>query len=187
MKAKQVLRKQMTGLLHTLPAAELAAGSSVICRNLLKTVQYKTAQRIIAFLNMADEVCLDPFIEAALAAGKEIYVPRCLENRRMAAVRLCNIKDTVPDICGIRTARPGAPVCAPQDLDLIIVSGLAFDRAGHRLGRGAGFYDRFLTDLGNAAIMAVAFSGQVLPQVPAEGHDIGIPVILTEKEYIECT
>ena len=62
MKAKQVLRKQMTGLLHTLPAAELAAGSSVICRNLLKTVQYKTAQRIMAFLNMADEVCLDPFI-----------------------------------------------------------------------------------------------------------------------------
>ena len=88
MEEKKVLRKQMNSLLHSLPADVCAAGSSVICRSLWQSEKYKTAKRIMAFLHMAGEVSLDAFIDRAVKDGKEIYVPRCLDEGRMEGVRL---------------------------------------------------------------------------------------------------
>jgi 5-formyltetrahydrofolate cyclo-ligase len=93
----------------------------------------------------------------------------------------------------------GAPEFPIRRLDLVLVPGLAFDPAGNRLGRGAGFYDRFLAELrraedaggegasggcGRAVVCGVCFESQVVPAVPAESWDVPVKAIATEGRLI---
>lgn len=184
---KKCLRRQMNELLHNLPVAETAAGSSVICKTLGQLPDYHKARRIMAFLSMTGEVDLDAFIEKALADDKEVYVPRCLDKGNMEGVRLYDLGQTVFDRYGIRTAPEGAPTCTADVPDLLIISGLAFDKNGCRLGRGAGFYDRFIAGARASQVVAVAFAAQIVEYVPTEPHDQTVCRIVTEKEIIHVS
>ena len=68
----------------------------------------------------------------------------------------------------------------PESLDLVLVPGVAFDWKGERLGFGKGYYDRFLTKT-SALLVGVAFSAQVIPDVPTESHDVSMNALLTEN------
>ncbi len=75
----------------------------------------------------------------------------------------------------------------PQELDLVIVPGVAFDREGFRIGFGAGYYDRFLPKLRkDSVLISLVYDFQLMPKVPREPHDIAVHWIITEKELIEC-
>ena len=184
MLSKDTLRKSMNIRLQTIAEAEQGTLSQEICQRIQALPQYKKARRIMAFLSMPGEVCLDPLLEQAIREGREIYVPRCLSRGVMEAVRLPSLQDAVTGTYGIRTAPAGSEAIRPAALDLILVSGLAFDEQGHRLGRGAGFYDRFLTPIQQRPIVAVAWDVQLIEAVPIEAHDVSMPAILTEKRYI---
>jgi 5-formyltetrahydrofolate cyclo-ligase len=80
----------------------------------------------------------------------------------------------------IREPLPECPVVPPSEIDLILIPGLAFDRTGRRLGRGGGFYDRFLADPGlRATRCGVLFDCQLLPEIPADPHDIRVDFLAT--------
>lgn len=181
MKNKVLLRQRMRELLQQLPAAVQSAGSDAVCRYVSALPQYRRAERIMAFLHMPGEVSLDALIAAAVAAGKEVYVPRCLGPGLMEAARLPSLAAAVSGAYGIRTAPPDSPAVAATSLDLILVSGLAFDAAGHRLGRGAGFYDRYLQPLRRDVSIAVAWQAQSVAAVPTEAHDVPMSLIVTEE------
>ncbi|WP_334161750.1 5-formyltetrahydrofolate cyclo-ligase [Phenylobacterium sp.] len=90
-----------------------------------------------------------------------------------------------PDAFGIPAPPPGA---APVLPDLVIAPLLAFDRRGHRLGQGAGHYDRTLANLRAVQpvfVLGLAYSGQEVEELPAEPHDERLDAILTETDYIE--
>jgi 5-formyltetrahydrofolate cyclo-ligase len=70
-------------------------------------------------------------------------------------------------------------------IDLVIVPGTAFDERGHRIGKGKGYYDRFLSGVA-AKKIALAFEFQVLSKIPCEEHDIKMDYIITEKRVIRC-
>ena len=73
-----------------------------------------------------------------------------------------------------------------RDLEVVVVPGLAFDRAGRRLGQGKGYYDRLLSDVSdNCLIVGLAFDVQMVERVPAEAHDVALDVIVTESDVIE--
>ena len=80
---------------------------------------------------------------------------------------------------------PGAetPVVSPGEVDLILVPGMAFDPTGGRLGRGKGYYDRFL---GNGKTIGVCYQSALLPQVPMEAHDRRVDAIVTDQTIILC-
>jgi 5-formyltetrahydrofolate cyclo-ligase len=81
----------------------------------------------------------------------------------------------------------GGEVVAPDGVDVVVVPGVAFDRAGRRVGYGGGFYDRFLPRTRPGALaVAVAFALQVVDAVPHGGGDRGVQVIVTEDEVIRC-
>ena len=72
-------------------------------------------------------------------------------------------------------------------MDLLIVPGIAYDREGNRMGQGVGFYDRFLEGVaGKIPIIAVAFELQIVPEVPVSSNDVGVNIIVTEKQVIKC-
>ncbi len=181
---KEDLRNTMKRRLLAVSVAQAAAWSDAVCARLAVLPQYQRASRLMAFLNMKGEISLDAFLIRALREGKEVYVPHCLGNGQMEAMRLTSLQDVAQGMYGIRVPYAGSPCIAPEQLELILVPGLAFDAEGHRLGRGAGFYDRYLQRAPQAAVAAVAWDIQIVPHVPAEAHDYRIPVMLTPTRYI---
>ncbi|MDP6945673.1 MAG: 5-formyltetrahydrofolate cyclo-ligase, partial [Myxococcota bacterium] len=81
---------------------------------------------------------------------------------------------------GLREPPPDAPGCVLEDLDALLVPGLGYDRWGHRLGQGGGFYDRLLQGKDATGIIGVAFAVQVVPTLPAAPHDVAVTEIVTE-------
>ncbi len=101
----------------------------------------------------------------------------------MESVEISSFDDEViaVDDHGLRTPRAGRPI-VPSLIDLVIVPGLAFDPAGNRLGRGGGFYDRFLRRLRRSAITAgLAFDAQIIDTVPADDRDFAVDLIVTNR------
>lgn len=178
------LRKAMKSRLQTVSTAQAAVWSDAVCRRLMALPSYQTASRLMAFLNMKGEVSLDTFLIQALKERKEVYVPYCLTNGHMEAVQMTSLSDVVRGKYGIRVPKEGSSRIAPTQLEWIIVPGLAFDAEGHRLGRGAGFYDRYLQRAPQAAVTAVAWDIQIVPHVPTEVHDYTLPAVLTQSRYM---
>ncbi|MBC7325946.1 MAG: 5-formyltetrahydrofolate cyclo-ligase, partial [Moorella sp. (in: Bacteria)] len=124
-----------------------------------------------------------------LAGGKRVAVPLCIrEGRRLIASEVFAFPgDLEPGTWGIlEPKKENLRPLAPDLIDLVIVPGVAFDRAGNRLGYGAGYYDRFLATLRpGARCIAVGFAEQIVPDVYAEPHDRRVDMIVTDAEIIE--
>ena len=135
---------------------------------------------------MQDEVDTRPILGDALAREKRALAPRVAKaGSAMDAVEVLDIKrDIAPGAYGI--GEPvGVRIALPEEIDFILVPGIAFDRSGGRLGRGAGFYDRFLARCRAEAFRCAAtFSCQIVASVPRDAHDLPVHCIATEEEII---
>jgi len=182
MKAR--LRREMKVTLTAMSPEAAAAGSAAACASAVSLPEFRHARTVMLYLPIPGEV---DTVEVALAAwrqDKTVLVPKVLyEHWRIAAV-VCRSMDDglVPNRHGIR--EPAAAECwPPEEIDLVIVPALAFDKQGNRLGRGGGFYDRFLAEPGVRAVLCgLAFDIQVLDELPAEHHDRPVDVLVTDKE-----
>ena len=149
---------------------------------------YQAAEYIMLYMAMQDEVQLDELIAMVLKDGKKAVIPLVTGAGLMEAVELSDMADLVPDKYGIKTvSEEKRRLIAPDKIDLIIVPGVAFDKAGHRLGMGGGFYDRFMLRASRAVRVALAYDCQLLVSVPAEVHDLTVDYIITEKQNIALT
>lgn len=149
---------------------------------------YQAAEYIMLYMAMPDEVQLDELIAMVLKDGKKAVIPLVTGAGLMEAVELSDMADLVPDKYGIKTvSEEKRRLIAPDKIDLIIVPGVAFDKAGHRLGMGGGFYDRFMLRASRAVRAALAYDCQLLVSVPAEVHDLTVDYIITEKQNIALT
>ena len=75
---------------------------------------------------------------------------------------------------------------AYKNIDLVLVPGIVFDKEGHRIGYGFGYYDKFLKKVPKAVKVGLAFDFQIVDRIPAEEHDVPVDFIITEKRIIEC-
>lgn len=157
-------------------ADESAAAASVA----LGLEEVARARKVMVFLSMPGELEMRPLIEGLLALGKEVYAPKTTARpRTMTACRLRRMEDARPGAFGILEPPPDEP-CAPGDLDLVFAPAMAFDRMGNRLGKGAGYYDRFMSTPGfRAARVGIGFRCQVVEVVPCDEHDVPVEVVVT--------
>lgn len=181
---KKALRRAMLDRQRTLSEAERAALTGSLTQALLQFPAYKKARKILAYLSLPGEADLDDFIRAALAEGKEIYVPVCLPDFQMEAGRLLDMEHFVKGPHGLRDLPSGYETARPEDLDWVLVPAVAVDISGHRLGRGAGYYDRFLSRVSKEKRVAVVWDFQLTETVPAEAHDLPMGAVITEKRSI---
>jgi 5-formyltetrahydrofolate cyclo-ligase len=134
------------------------------------------------FASFRSEVDTLPMIRHALAAGKRAILPK-VRGKDLALFEIRDFdKDTAPGAWGIPEPREIMPVTV-EDVDFMIVPGLAFDENGNRLGYGAGFYDRLLPYY-KKETAALAFEIQIVPEVPISSLDIPVKQIVTEKRTI---
>jgi len=188
---KKAARAKLRTLRRGISSDELKALSSQICDRLLALPGWQSARSVMVYSPMLGELDITPLAAKALEAGKIVCVPRTdwaggiLQPVRISDWKQANAGPRHPD-------RPKVPVpletCSPVDpttLDLIIVPGLGYDEAGNRLGRGAGFYDRFLLEnsLGARAI-GLAPDRMILQRIPAGAMDAPVSTIVTESRVI---
>ena len=135
------------------------------------------------FASFRSEVETIPMIRRALREGKRVILPK-VKGKELELFRIMNVdRDVSPGAWEIPEPAESVPAVI-DDIDIIVVPGVAFDARGNRLGYGAGFYDKLLAAFAKPTI-ALAFEMQIVPQVPADLHDIPIKKIVTEKRIIE--
>lgn len=166
--------------------------SGLICSRLVAAAAFRESRSVLVFLSMSHEVDTAPIIAEAQAAGKLVAVPS-IDGDRLAFRMLAGDPEALPlDDYGIRVPRVEWPVFDPaasRTRTLVVVPGLAFDRNGNRLGRGKGFYDRFLRDARVAAgenlvAVAICLSEQITELVPTGPDDQRVDAIVTERELV---
>ncbi len=181
---KKTLRRAMLDRQRALTERERVALTASLTQALLQFPVYPKAEKIMAYLSLPGEADLDDFIRAALMEGKEIYVPVCLPDFQMEAGRLSDMAHFAKGPHGLRDLPPGYETARPEDLDWVLVPAVAVDGVGHRLGRGAGYYDRFLSRVSQEKRVAVVWDFQLTERIPAEAHDLSMGAVITEKRSI---
>ncbi len=181
---KAALRAQVRGELKKMTPAERTAASLRACARLEEQSLWREAKSILFYAPLPDEVDLWQLLVDALAAGKTVLLPRFEpEHGHYVA---CHIRDAARDLSpgqfGIREPLASCEKILLNQLDLILVPGLAFDLKGHRLGRGRGFYDRLLAVL-HGPTCGVAFDQQIVSAIPVEPHDLRLNCILTPTRW----
>jgi 5-formyltetrahydrofolate cyclo-ligase len=183
--AKAELRRQALARRDALPAAERAAAAETIA---LRTfpVAVKSGTIVAGFMPMKSEINPLPLMRKLAAAGARLALPAVAGQGKPLIMRAWAFGEPLAaGVWGIREPEPAAPEVAP---DILIVPLLAFDRAGQRIGYGAGYYDMTIAALRArqpVAAIGVAFAAQEIAAVPATPRDAPLDLVLTEREVID--
>ncbi|MBN2505137.1 MAG: 5-formyltetrahydrofolate cyclo-ligase [Verrucomicrobia bacterium] len=177
---KAALRRQLVEWARGRTEEARAEESRRICDRLRGEDEWVRAAAVLLYAPMAVEPDVWPLVGEALAAGKQVALPRYVPSRRAYEAR--RIRNPEADVrvgrFGIREPARHCAVLALKRLDFVLVPGVAFDTCGRRLGRGKGYYDRLLARV-RGMTCGIAFDGQVLAEVPFEPHDVPLNCILT--------
>ncbi|MGA2481373.1 MAG: 5-formyltetrahydrofolate cyclo-ligase [Spirochaetia bacterium] len=187
---KKELRAVMKGLLAGIPAADLTERSRLVARRVADTEAWKRADTVLGFLSMPHELDTADLLAAARVGGKRVAVP-LIEGEDIRFLLLTQDPASLPrDRWGIPVPDPSWTELEPAHAGRILVAapGLAFDRQGNRLGRGKGYYDRFLIrarrQAPDMAVLGVCLSEQIVDAVPHEDHDQPLDGLVTERETL---
>lgn len=157
------------------------------CALLQASPLWQQSRTVMLYAAQSRELETRFLVESAWATGMSVCLPKLTDKPREMEPRfLTALQHLKPGKLGIMEPDPTfCPVIELSQIDLIIVPGLAFDREGHRLGRGGGYYDTLLkqADRRSAAIGAF-FSFQEVPAIPHEEHDALLDGVVTEKELL---
>ncbi|MCQ2982853.1 MAG: 5-formyltetrahydrofolate cyclo-ligase [Treponemataceae bacterium] len=194
---KAALRKTMWRCLAELKMLRtIHADQSILAASrLMETDELLRAETVLCFVSYGTEISTKPLIAALLESGRKIALPRTTGDTM--AFYLLPPEATaetwrsllVPGQFGILEPPEGASLFTPEkapETTLCVLPGLAFDEAGHRLGKGKGFYDRYLAEYPFLKTVGFAFDRQVVPVVPAEETDISCNAIVTDLRVIHC-
>jgi 5-formyltetrahydrofolate cyclo-ligase len=181
--AKSELRRELNKRLAALSPGFFTAEGTAAAASLAKTSPWGEYETILLFLSLKNEIDTAPLLETALAGGKKVFAPR-ITGEDLAFYRVSSPAGPWSEgPFGIREpARAPEGAAGPPDAlspadfpALVIVPGLGFDRRGNRLGRGKGYYDRFLASLGREGLsfrtIGFCLEAQILPEIPADPWD----------------
>ena len=175
--------------------ADKDALSRIICDQFIAQPIYRQAQTVMWYLHCRSEVRTQSALLDQLATDKRIVIPYCTQDaqghNKLGLWRLEDFAELVPGMWRIleppkqRWGELGKEI-APEQIDCIMVPGVAFDRNGGRLGNGAGYYDRLFRNVrADAALMGVCFESQLVEQVVMDAHDVAMDYVITEKNLYE--
>jgi 5-formyltetrahydrofolate cyclo-ligase len=185
---KTSLRADVRARLAALTERQVRSRSALVCQRLGAAPAFVKARELLVYVSTGHEVSTHALIREMLASGRRVSVPFYhTVARRYVAYRILDFDaDLAPGSFGILEPRPEPRHATPFDrFDAVLVPGLAFDAAGHRLGRGMGYFDHILSDTRGARI-GLAYDLQIIPEVPADAHDMHMDFIVTESNLIDC-
>ncbi len=177
---KKSIRDRMLAQRKHLAAETCFALSLHIQQNLLAAPEFEAARSVALYSPVYNEVFTEEVFRAARLAGKRVAYPR-VQGASLEFVEVSDLGELEPGAFGVLEPAGGATV-GVNELDLLVVPGVAFDADGFRLGYGKGFYDRVLHGCPERGILVgLCFQFQLTPSLPAESHDIGMDMLITEE------
>ena len=180
--SKEAIRRTMRALQASLDssAPDIKAADEAILRRVVELPVYRTAQTIFAYALPGRQLLL----RRILQDGKRLVLPRVLSSDKMAAFEVHDFDVLVRSRYGIFEPANGARIVTPAEIDLAIIPCLSCDLFGHRLGRGAGYYDRYLTDTRTYPVAVILYECFLSPLIPSEPHDVRPDIVITEKRTL---
>lgn len=183
---KAELRRRMRARLAAMSPAERAAAGERIAERVWSLPQVAEARALLLYASLPEEAPTAEIAREARRRGIVVTYPRCLpETREMALHRVGAEEELVPGSYGLLEPGEECPRLALEEIDVALVPGLAWDRAGRRLGRGAGYYDRLFARPGwRGARVGLFFALQEAEAVPADAWDRELDAVVTEQEVV---
>lgn len=193
---KQGLRQSIIAARQKVAVADRTEFSRAITLHIFGLAAYKNAETVLGYMGFGAEFASMEWIQRALIDGKQVLLPKVnISTKQLELYRIGDLQqDVAPGVWDI--PEPLAERCVKVDacdqLDFILLPGVAFSRDGARLGYGGGFYDKLLARISAnkrarpPALVAAAFSMQLVNEIPQEATDRNVEWLLTEHEVIDC-
>ena len=181
MRAKPITRRTVLSRRDKMPETERHAASAAIAAAVDPLLADLAAGSIVAlYAPKGSEVETAVLDASARARGFRVAYPRIVDGDRRLAFHAVEIAELVPGHYGLREPASTAPVVELADIAALIIPGLAFDRAGGRIGWGRGYYDVTLAAMPSALRIGLAFECQIIDHVPRDPHDAPIHYVVSE-------
>ena len=173
---KKTLRKIIREQKQAMTQEQIETASEKLAKMFLETELYHQAKTLYGYLPYNQEVRTVPILEQALADGKKVAVPKVYGDE-MKFIYLTDLTQVACGYAGI--PEPIADVPEGNDpTALVLMPGMAFDREGHRIGYGGGFYDKFLAEEPQHPTIALCYEFQMVEDLPTEEFDIPVDCVL---------
>jgi 5-formyltetrahydrofolate cyclo-ligase len=180
---KRSIRAQFLSERRALKLEICIAKSAEIQHKFLLSEQFHCADCLALYSTIHNEVLTEVVARQALKAGKTLVYPR-VKNDDLEFVEVLDLTELVPGTFGVLESQ-GNRLVPVEELDLVVVPGVAFDLAGHRLGYGRGFYDRaLLACRSDCTKVGFAYDSQLLAALPSAKHDQKLSMLMTEQRTL---
>lgn len=177
---KQALRQRIRKEMAVLPDDYFRQSGLEMGRRILESAAYQNAGTVFCFVSCGKEPDTHPLMEKILRDGKTLCVPLCKTCGMMELKQIHSLSELDPGAYGILEPSVNADTIHPSQVDLALIPCLAATRDGKRLGKGGGYYDRFLAQYtGEAFLLCPARLLQ--EHIPTEAHDVLLPHLITEE------
>lgn len=173
---KKTLRKEIRQKKQKMTCQEIRERSEKLTALFLQSDYYRNARTVYGYLPYNQEVRTEPLLQQALKDGKRVAVPKCYGDE-MRFIYLTDLSQVAPGYAGIPEPILDEPVAREEDA-LVLMPGVAFTKAGDRIGYGGGFYDRFLSQEPAHPTVALCYDFQVVESLPTEEFDIPVDLVL---------
>lgn len=182
---KRRVRRELKEMAAGFSDRYVAEASLAVCEKVLQSSEFGKAVVIFGYLSFGNEISVDAVLEEALRLGKTVAVPWIVSRNEMKAALLDSLDDLPLDRYGIRTAPEPVTLVEPDEIELILVPGAGFSETGCRMGRGAGFYDRFLAQA-QGFRLGITCDRLLRETVPTDAYDQQVDALVTETKCIRC-
>ena len=173
---KKQLRAQIRDQKRAMTQEQIQQKSERLCEMFVKTEQYQNAKTVYGYLPYNQEVRTVPALQQALQDGKQVAVPKVYGDQ-MRFIYITDFDGLEKSDMGIPEPIADEPV-ADDPTALVLMPGVVFDKEGHRIGYGGGFYDKFLAAEPEHPTVALCYDFQFLPKLETEEFDIPVDLVL---------
>ena len=182
---KAQLRQTIRKLDAALSEKYRTLSNQAIAAHLLAMPEYQAAGTVFCFVSMGTEIDTHPILEQILHSGKALCVPRCEASAGVFTLRMVtDLSQLSIGSYGIAEPSEDAPLLSPDQVDFAILPCMTCDHYGHRLGRGGGYYDRFLSHYRSGSVL-LCREKLIREEIPLEPLDMPVPWVLTEAGLYE--
>jgi len=177
MEEKKKLRKQIREQIDDLPEVVRKAQDKALFKAFLGLDAVKQGKTVMVYWGVEPESATTDLISALLAYGKRVVLPRCMPGREMES-RAYRGGRLIRSPYGIPEPGEDCPLVEKGEIDVVLVPALCYDRRGFRLGRGGGYYDRWLSDYKGVSV-GMCYKELMQPELPREEHDRAVKILLS--------
>jgi 5-formyltetrahydrofolate cyclo-ligase len=184
---KKSVRRTMLTHRRSLTAAQFRSASILIQDALMETDEYRRARFLALYAPIHNEVDTAKVAAAALASAKRVAYP-VVVGHGLVFREVEELSSLHTGAFGILEPCPDCRVFEPEDVDMFILPGVAFDLTGHRIGYGKGYYDKTLHRFeGQGRFVGLCYDFQLIEAIAGESHDVRMDMVITEKRIIRRT